>query len=87
MWIPRCGFRIQGTGLQSLTLELGVWISIVGGTPNSSGFQKGKFPEFWNSLYWAIRGHGRAFKKRGGGGGGISSGAYNGTKKKTKQAT
>ena len=25
-WIPRRGFRILGTGLQSLSMELGFWI-------------------------------------------------------------
>ena len=49
--------------------------------PHYFGFHKQNFPEFWNSLYGAIRGHRGALKKRGGGGA-IFSGAHNGTKKK-----
>ena len=33
--IPRCGFRIPGTGFQSLSRELGFWIPIVIGIPDS----------------------------------------------------
>ena len=79
-WIPGCGFRIPGTGFQYLTIELGVWISIVGGIPDSSALfrnHKQKFPEFWNSLYGAIRGHRRDLK-RGGGGGGAEGGGGGG---------
>jgi len=28
-WIPRCRFRISGSGFQTLSLEFGFWISIV----------------------------------------------------------
>ena len=34
-WIPRCGFQIPGTGFQSLSVELGFWIPIVSGIPDS----------------------------------------------------
>ena len=34
-WIPRRGFQIPGTGFQSLSVELGFWIRIVGGIQNS----------------------------------------------------
>ena len=34
-WIPRRGFRIPGTGFQSLSAELGIWIPIVSGIPDS----------------------------------------------------
>ena len=34
-WIPRCGYRIPGTGFQSFSMELGFWIPIVGGIPDS----------------------------------------------------
>ena len=56
-WIPRCGFQIPGTGVQSLSVELGFWIPIVSGIPDSvscipdsktrdSGFHKQNFPGF-----------------------------------------
>ena len=56
-WIPRCGFQIPGTGFQSLSVELGFWIPIVSGIPDSvscipdsktrdSGFHKQNFPVF-----------------------------------------
>ena len=51
-WIPRRGFRIPGTGFQSLSVELGFWIPIVSGIPDSlssfpdSGFHKQKFIGF-----------------------------------------
>ena len=64
-WIPRCGFRIPGTGFQSWSVELGFWIPIVSGIPDSlgcipdskaqkSGFHKQKFHTFRNpdSLIW-----------------------------------
>ena len=47
--IPRRGFLIPGTGFQSFSVELGFWIPIVSGIPNSlscirdSGFHKQKF--------------------------------------------
>ena len=34
-WIPRYRFRIQGTGFQYLSVELGLWIPIVNGIPDS----------------------------------------------------
>ena len=34
-WIPRRGFRIPGTGFQSLPAERGFWIPIVSGIPDS----------------------------------------------------
>ena len=34
-WIPRRGFRILGAGFQSLSMELGFWIPIVRGIPDS----------------------------------------------------
>ena len=34
-WIPHRGFRIPGTGLQSLSVELGIWIPIVRGISDS----------------------------------------------------
>ena len=34
-WIPRYGFRTPGTGFQYLLVELGFWIPIVRGIPNS----------------------------------------------------
>ena len=54
-WIPRCGFQIPGTVFQSLSVELGFWISLVSGIPDSmscipdsktrdSGFHKQIFP-------------------------------------------
>ena len=58
-WIPLRGFRIPGTGFQSLSVELRFWIPIVSGIPDSlscipdskaqdSGFHKQKFLEFRN---------------------------------------
>ena len=54
-WIPRHGFRILGTGFQSLQVKLGFWIPIVSRIPDSlscfadsktrdSGFHKQTFP-------------------------------------------
>ena len=34
-WIPHRGFLIPGTGFQSFSMELGFWIPIVGGIPDS----------------------------------------------------
>ena len=34
-WIPRHGFRIPGTGFQSLSVELGFWIPIASGVADS----------------------------------------------------
>ena len=34
-WIPYRGFRIPGTGFQCLSVELGFWIQIVSGIPDS----------------------------------------------------
>ena len=34
-WIPLHGFRIPGTGSQSLSVELGIWIPIVRGISDS----------------------------------------------------
>ena len=34
-WTPRRGFRIPGTGFQSLSVELGFWTPIVSGIPDS----------------------------------------------------
>ena len=34
-WIPRGGFQIPGTVFQSLSVELGFWIPIVSGIPDS----------------------------------------------------
>ena len=34
-WIPYRGFRIPGNGFQSLSVELGLWIPIVSGIPDS----------------------------------------------------
>ena len=79
------GFWIPGTGFQYLTIELGVWISTVGGIPDSSALfrnHKQKFPEFWNSLYGAIRGHRRDLKR--GGGGLYSAGLITGLKQHFK---
>ena len=56
-WIPRRGFQIPGTGFQSLSVELGFWIPIVSGIPDSmscipdsktrdSGFHKQNFSGF-----------------------------------------
>ena len=54
-WIPRRGFRIPGAGFQSLSVEVGFWISIVSGisdslscisdskAPENSGFRKHNF--------------------------------------------
>ena len=55
-WIPRCEFRIPGTGFQFLSVELEFWIPIVSGIPDSlscipdskaqdSGFHQKKFPD------------------------------------------
>ena len=62
-WIPRRGFRIRGTGFQYLSVELGFWIPIVSGIPDSlscipdsktqnSGFHK---PNFFSYPYKHIR--------------------------------
>ena len=59
IWIPLRGFQIQGTEFQFLPEELGLWIPIVSGIPESlrcvpdckaqySWFYKQKFPWFWN---------------------------------------
>ena len=56
-WIPRRGFRIPGTGFQSLPVERGFWIPIASGIPDSmsctpdskthgSRFSKQTFPGF-----------------------------------------
>ena len=56
--IPRHGFRILGTGFQSLSVELGFWIPIASGISDSlscipdskaqdSGFHMQIFPWFW----------------------------------------
>ena len=56
-WIPHHWFRIPGTGFQSLSVELGLWISIVSGIPDflscvpnskaqDSRFHKQNFPGF-----------------------------------------
>ena len=46
-WIPHRGFRIPGTEFQYLSVELGFWIPVVTGIPNSlscnSGFQRTGF--------------------------------------------
>ena len=34
-WIPHCGLQIPGTGFQSLSVELGFWIPIISGIPDS----------------------------------------------------
>ena len=34
-WIPHCGFRIPGTGFQYLSVELGFWIAMISGIPDS----------------------------------------------------
>ena len=50
-WIPRRGFRIQGTGFQPLSVELGFRIPIVSGIPDSlccipySKAHDSRFPE------------------------------------------
>ena len=48
-WTPRRGFRIPGTGFQSLSVKLRFWILIVSGIPDSTfqyfGFHKQNFPE------------------------------------------
>ena len=60
-WIPHRGFRIPGTGFQSLSVELGIWIPIVRGVSDSlscipdsktqdSGFSSIILPD---SLHWA----------------------------------
>ena len=64
-WILRRGFQIPGYLFQSLSLELGFWIPVVSGIPDSLscipdskvqdlGFHKQKFPCLWNSdsLTW-----------------------------------
>ena len=47
--IPHYGFRIPGTGFQSLLVEFGFWIPIVNGILDSNfqdfGFYKQTFPE------------------------------------------
>ena len=35
IWTPSCGFRFPGTGLQSLSMELGLWILIVSEFPDA----------------------------------------------------
>ena len=56
-WIPCCGFRIPGTGLQLLSVEREFWIPIVSGIPDSlscipdsktrdSGFHEQNVPVF-----------------------------------------
>ena len=51
-WILRCGFKVAGlyTGFQCLSIEIGIWIPIVSGIPDSvelySGFHTQKFPGF-----------------------------------------
>ena len=61
-WIPRRGFRIQGTGFQFLSVKLGPCIPIFSGIPDSlscipdskaqdSGFHKQKFP-LHKALTW-----------------------------------
>ena len=35
LWIPSCGFRIPATGFQSQSVELGFWIAIFSGNPDS----------------------------------------------------
>ena len=58
-WIPGCGFRIPGTGVQSLSVDYGFWIPILSGIPDSfscildskaqdSRFHKHKFHRFRN---------------------------------------
>ena len=48
-WTPRRGFRIPGTGFQSLSVKLRLWIPIVSGIPDSKfqdfAFHKQNFPE------------------------------------------
>ena len=48
-WTPRRGFRIPGTGFQSLSVKLRFWILIVSGIPDSKfqyfGFHRQNFPE------------------------------------------
>ena len=34
-WTPRRGFRIPGTGFQYLSVDIGIWIPIVSGIPDS----------------------------------------------------
>ena len=59
-WIPHLGFRIPGTGFQSFSVELGFWIPIISGNPDSlkcildskaqdSKFHKPNFPCFPDS--------------------------------------
>ena len=35
LWTPRCGFRIPGSGFQSFSVQLGFWIPIFSGIPDS----------------------------------------------------
>ena len=35
LWIPSCGFRIPAIGFQSQSVELGFWIAIFSGNPDS----------------------------------------------------
>ena len=60
-WILRRGFKVAGlyTGLQCLSIEIGIWIPIVSGIPDS-GFHKQKIPGFRNpdSFTW-----GESFEK------------------------
>ena len=60
-WIPRRGFRIPATGFRSLSVELGLWISIVSGSPDflscipdskaqDSRFHKHIFPRILDSV-------------------------------------
>ena len=59
-WIPRRGFRILGTGFQSLSMESGFWIPIVSGIPDSlscildSKAQDSTFPYMrrWRMFFW-----------------------------------
>ena len=62
-WTPSRGFRIPGTGFQSLSVELGFWISIVRGIPDSlselySGFQNPGFqiplPDMGRYTVWIL---------------------------------
>ena len=59
-WIPHHGFRIPGTGFQSLSVERGLWIWIVSGSPDflscvpnfkaqDSRFHKQNFPRIPDS--------------------------------------
>ena len=46
-WIPRCGFQILGTEFQSLSVQLGIWITLDNAVLYSlelySGFQSPGF--------------------------------------------